>query len=87
MKEPVELLLRILVNGGRVEHGGYEFAMNHKGALCCVMKEFGTDREWAYEIDCDLKGFKSMADDIGRDELWLKCCALQLQELNSKDRI
>ena len=72
-KEPVELLMRLLVNGGRVQQDGFEFAMSEDGGLCFV-----DSRGVGHEMPCDLVAFKKMADDIGRDELWLRCCALQL---------
>ena len=77
MKEPVEILLRILVRGGRVNHFGQEYAMDEDGNLCVVMHdENGNDRP--VNIECTMRDFKNMADRIGKDELWIQCCALSL---------
>lgn len=82
MREPIELLLRLLVNGGRIEHDGSEYAMDEDGSLCVVMlDEAGNDVPM--RVDCDLRELKRMADDIGRDELWLRCCALKLRAISS----
>ena len=77
-REPIEMLVQVLVNGGRVEEGGNEYAMAEDGSLCVVMHDpVGNER--LMKVDCDLAGLKRMADDIGRDELWLRCCATQLR--------
>ena len=73
-KTPLELLVRILVNGGRVKENGFEYAMSEDGSLCQV-DEFGM----GHVVECDLRGLKSMADSIGRDDLWLLCCELVLK--------
>lgn len=78
MKEPIEMLVRVLVHGGRVELDGNEYAMAEDGSLCVVMRD-SNECERAMKVDCDLAGLKRMADDIGRDELWLRCCALSLK--------
>ena len=83
MKEPIELLLRIFVNGGRVKDGGYEFAMADDGNLCSIAyNDKGEEVYLAY--DCDLRGLKQMAESIGRHELWLNCCALQLTKIKQE---
>ena len=81
MKEPVELLLKVLINGHRVEHNGYIYGMSEDGCLCLVTQP-GTDNELGLRIDCDISDFKKMSDDIGRDELWLKCCEIELHKEN-----
>jgi len=78
MKAPLELLVRVLVNGGRVEYHGYEYVMATDGSLCVVMRD-DAGNERPMSVDLDLAGLKRLADDIGRDELWLRCCALQLR--------
>lgn len=78
-KQPVEMLLKILINGGRVKDGGCEYAMDEYGSLALVCRT-ENGREHAIRVDCDLPSFKAMADSIGKDELWLKCCELQLKK-------
>lgn len=72
-REPVELLLRLLLNGGRVHSDGLEYAMSEEGSLCWVDSE-GIARK----IDCSLASFKQLADHIGKTELWLLCCQQSL---------
>lgn len=76
-KEPLELLISLLVRGGRVTHGGVEYAMDINGSLCSVMRA-GNGHEHPIKIDCDLSAAKKLADDIGREELWIKCCELEI---------
>ena len=71
--EPVELLLRYLLNGGSVKHGGYEWAMSEDGSICVVI-----DDNKGHVVDTTVKQLKEMADDIGRHELWMMCCNLRL---------
>lgn len=74
-----EMLLRLLNAGGRIEHEGYEYAMAADGQLCVVMRDDkGVERPIAFPLD--MSQFKKLADDIGRDELWLQCCMLNLTE-------
>lgn len=77
MREPLEMLVQILVNGGRVEQHGYEYAMAEDGALCVLMHN-QEGAEVPVKVDCDLINLKRMADSIGRNELWLKCCGLKM---------
>ena len=80
MKEPLEMLVRILCNGGRVDDDGNEYAMLESGRVCIIMRqEDGT--EVPVGIDCDVAALKRLADRIGRNELWLRCCALQLRTI------
>ncbi len=85
MKHPLEMLVKILVNGGRVEHDGYVHAMTEEGGLCVIMKD-DNDQDFPLGIDCDVKGLYKMANDIGKDQLWLQCCAIELGNMNKKDR-
>lgn len=78
MKHPAEMLLKLLINGEVIEHEGETYAMDVDGSLCLVYN-ISSDEETAYKIDCDLSSFIKMAEKIGRDELWLKLCALQLR--------
>ena len=81
MREPLELLIEVLVNGGRVQADGCEYAMGEDGSLCVIMRdEEGEER--GLKVECDLSAAKRMADDIGRDALWLKCCELKLAGAN-----
>lgn len=78
MKKPIEMLVRVLANGGRVEQDGYVYAMAEDGSLCVVMHD-DAGNERPMQIDYDLAALNRMANDIGVDELWMKCCALQLR--------
>jgi hypothetical protein len=82
MREPIEMLVQVLANGGRVDEGGNEYAMAEDGSLCVVMHD-DAGNERPMKVDCDLAGLKRMADDIGRDELLMRCCAMQLREISS----
>lgn len=82
LKEPMELLLQLLLDGGRIEHEGHVYAMTEDGSLCVVMHD-DDNNERPMKVDCDLAGFKKLADDIGHEEIWLQCCATVLE---SKDR-
>lgn len=82
MREPIELLVRLLVNGGRINYEGNEYAMTDDGSLCVVMHD-DDGEEVPMHVECDLRQLKRMADDIGRDELWLRCCALRLRAISS----
>ncbi len=79
MVEPLELLIRILLNGGRVVYGDFEYAMAEDGALCAIMHDENAN-ERLIEVDCDLRTLKKLADDIGRDKLLLMCCGPQLKK-------
>jgi len=72
-KEPIELLIRVLVNGGRVEQNGTTYAMAEDGSMCVVL-----DEKLGMRIPMTLKEVCKLANDIGKDELWLNCCELQL---------
>lgn len=76
MREPIEMLVQVLANGGRVEDDNYEYVMAEDGSLCVVMHD--EDSERLAIVDCDLAGLKKIADDIGKEELWMKCCELSL---------
>ena len=39
MREPLELLIELLVNGGRVQADGCEYAMGEDGSLCVIMRD------------------------------------------------
>lgn len=72
-REPLEMLIRILCNGGTIKFGGYEYGMSSGGDLIYC---FSND-DWL-TVDYTLRGLKNMADQIGKEELWLKCCELSL---------
>ena len=77
MKTPLELIVRILANGGRVEEGGDTYALNEQNRLC-IVDEVDDDHEAWFAIECDIGSLAAMAERIGFDELWLKCCELTL---------
>lgn len=77
MKTPLEMLVRILCNGGEVTHRGILYAMSEDGSLCVI---YDKDKDINIRVDCDIRGLNKMAEEIGKDELWLQCCALTLLE-------
>lgn len=83
MKHPLEMLVRLLVNGGRVFLDGNEYAMGEDGSICTVMRN-EDDEEIGLKVDCDVSALYKMAEDIGRDKLWIRLCELQLN--NRKNR-
>lgn len=79
MQLPLEMLVRVLANGGSVFDQGHEHAMADDGSLCVVMKD-DNEGEILYRVDCDLRALKAMAERIGPNELWLKCCEIVLKK-------
>ena len=84
MKHPAEMLLKVLLNGGTVQDKDYQYVMDEEGHLCVVM--INGDEESLYRIETDISAFIKMAERIGRDELWLKCCEIELQKMKQKKR-
>lgn len=76
-KEPIELLLRVFLQGGQIEHDGFTWAMSEDGDVCWVSG--GDAEQIGHGTEMTVKGLKTMADNIGRDELWLLCCAKNLR--------
>ena len=84
MKTPIELLVRLLANGERVKcPNGVTYAMTTQGGIAVVMNE-GTDDEMAIGVDCDVASLSHLADSIGKDELWLQCCSMQLRKMSNE---
>lgn len=78
MKHTLELLIRILLHGGHVEYDGFKYAMSEDGDLCIVKEDNANE---GLIVDFTLKDIYKLAEGIGRDELWLKCCKLELARL------
>lgn len=74
-KDTVEMLLSLLLSGGVVEHDGFEWALSEDYRICAV-PERGSDTGIA--VNMGICALKKMADEIGREELWLKMCAMAL---------
>ena len=83
MKHPLEMLVRLLVNGGRVSLDGNEYAMGEDGSICTVMRN-EENVELGFKVDCDVSALYKMAEDIGGEELWLRLCELQLNNINNR---
>jgi len=79
------MLMRVLCNGGRVEHEGYMYAMTEDGDLCTVCTD-DKGEEFGMRMDCDLRSLVGLANDIGRDKLWLACCSIALREMNTNKK-
>jgi hypothetical protein len=54
--------------------------MAEDGSLACIARNQTTDEEVLLRVPCDLQDFKTLADQIGGDELWLLCCGLAMTE-------
>lgn len=76
MTTPLQLIIRILEQGEQIKHKGMTYAMGIDGDICWV-DDGGIGRS----LDMSVIGLKSLAEEIGQDELWLKACAIQLKNL------
>lgn len=89
MKEPVEILLRLLLAGHTVtDVTGEEWGMDNEGHLCIKVYRFflgsapNKDPETTWlQVPCDVSDLKKIADRIGRDTLWLKACEVSMRSL------
>jgi len=90
MKEPIEILLRVLLAGNTVtDVSGEEYGMDEDGHLCIKANRFhhgfapNKDPETIWlQVPCDVSELKTIADRIGRDALWLKACEIRLRQAN-----
>lgn len=78
MKSPAEMLLKILINGGTVQDGEHKIGMADDYSVGVVVGAVG--EELVMKLDMDVRAFVQMAERIGRDELWLKLCAMELKK-------
>jgi hypothetical protein len=80
-----ELLLRVLIAGGRVKYQGATYAMTEDNGLCIIAtNQHGDERPLG--VDCDLRSFCAMAESIGFDELFIASCSIALAEASIKER-
>lgn len=79
MKHPAEILLKILLNGGEIEYEGFTYCIIDE--QLCV--HYG---DGVVILDCTVGSFINMANKIGKNELWLKACALKLRNYERKTR-
>lgn len=70
-----EMLLKILMAGETVQHEGRTWGLSEDNRMVTAYGD-----KWM-AVDCDIQAFCAMADLIGKDELWLKLCAMQLPKL------
>lgn len=72
-RTPIEMLIQILSHGGsiKVPDEG-EYLMSSDGDFYLFVDGYPKN------IDLSLKDLIQMANKVGRDELWLKCCSLSL---------
>jgi len=90
MKEPIEILLRVLLAGNTVtDVSGEEYGMDEDGHLCMKARRYtlgsapNKDPETIWlQVPCDVSELKTIADRIGRDALWLKACEIGLRQAN-----
>ena len=80
-----EMLLRVLMAGGRIEHQGATYAMTEDNGLCIIARDQHGD-ELPLGVDCDLRAFCAMAESIGFDELFLAGCSVSMMEMNTRER-
>lgn len=86
LKEPIEILLRVLLAGGTVtDVSGEEYGMDDEGHLRVKANRFhlgsapNKDPETIWvQVPCDVSELKTIADRIGRDALWLKACEISM---------
>lgn len=79
MKSESQMLLKIFENGGTVkDQRGLEYGMDEDGNVLVL---FDDDSGKGYKIDMHMSSFKKLAEQIGRDELWMKCCAIELRKI------
>jgi hypothetical protein len=89
MKEPIEILLRVLLAGHTVtDVNGEEYGMDDEGHLCIKASFYPgylpnehPEPTWL-QVPCDVSELKTIADRIGRDALWLKACEIGLRQAN-----
>lgn len=84
MKSNIEMAIRVLSHGNTLEHDGNIYAMDDEGYICVMMKK--NNEDIAIRIDCDVSSLYKIAEDIGENDLWMKCCEISLTEINSKNR-
>lgn len=77
-KEPLEMFVRILLQGGKITYNNDIWVMDTEGHLCVLRRNLGTNEEVYLKVDCDLSQAKKMADKIGFVELWMQACAMTL---------
>lgn len=89
LKEPIEILLRVLLAGHTVtDVAGQEYGMDDDGHLCIKANRFSpgfvssrdSEEVWI-QVPCDVSELKTIADRIGRDTLWLKACEVSMRAL------
>jgi hypothetical protein len=89
LKEPIEILLRVLLAGNTVtDANGQEYGMDEDGHLCIKANrphpKYSPNKDpepiWL-QVPCDISELKVIADRIGRDTLWLKACGIPLRSL------
>ena len=89
MKEPIEILLRVLLAGNTVtDVSGEEYGMDEDGHILIKAQRFYhgsvpcVDPEVVWmRVPCDVSELKTIADRIGRDTLWLKACEISMRSL------
>lgn len=86
MKTNEEMLLKILTNGNSVKCKDYGKLALDEDYNTVMTTQVGLDEEcfW-YIIDLTLKDFIQLANSFNRDALWLKCCEIELQKMNTSD--
>jgi hypothetical protein len=87
LKEPIEILLRVLLAGNTVtDANGQEYGMDEDGHLLIKVNrshpKYAPNKDpdpiWL-QVPCDISELKTIADRIGRDALWLKACGIPLR--------
>ena len=92
-KEPIEVLLRVLLAGHTVtDVDGEEYGMDDEGHLCVKASLYtgplqnNDPKPTWLQVPCDVSELKTIADRIGRDALWLKACGIPMRSVKWSTR-
>lgn len=81
-RHPAEMFLKLLLNSKIIEHKGKQYALDKDLEFCYRNEDAPLEKWWNYPIS--IGQIIKLADEIGRDKLWLQCCELELQKARSE---
>jgi hypothetical protein len=80
MRNNLLSLIKVLVSGAEIEYKGSNYCLSEDNRFCLIAKN-DKNEDVLLAIEVDISFLSKVADEIGEDELYLKCCALSLREL------